>query len=1183
MMKKVFSKTLIASALGACLSMPNMMLADDTEIYMNAGLAAGDTDIAQPKVMLILDYRANLGSSFCSSLNDTCRDNLNDGLESGDPLLSNFLLQSDGVTPIPDGTALSELDILRTILRWLFSQLEGFDVGLMINHDADNRCEGFGREDCSNGAYILNGFTDVTSSTLLDKLANVRTPAGGSGAHTFQAKEAYFELYRYLSGGGVYNGHNGYNDYASSTGTLNLDHPDNLDGDGNKTDGVAWDTSIESGGTTYIAPYDDAQNNACSPTYAITLFEGVTNQDADSDDAIETDMADVSGYFTGKTNATALADVVSWMTNEDVNTDVDDDQNVTFYFFSDGPTSNDVTKAVSAAGTPLIDWDSPAQVAKALRDVFRNIAVRSSTLVASSVPVNVFNRSDIQGDVYMAIFEVDEDAGPSWPGNIKKFRIAEITETIINDDGSTTTETGLAVVDVNGNRAISTEDGRVAVGALSYWTDPDLLRDPNPDRADEEPDATKDGRSVTRGGAGHKITGVRDGVDPGDSNSDTGARQIFLEPATIDPFVSGGTALDNLRADYDLGSAADLELLAPLKALMDLPEEDNGDDAALDNLLWLRGYDVEDAGNDYRDWVLADVLHSRPLAINYGSRNTMPGADTSREYNKEVNPDIRIFMGTNDGFMHQFKNTQQGTDAPETTPYVAETGAGDQMGVESWAFMPRELLDNVYTLRRELSEPDVHPYGVDGQATAFVIDNNGDGNIDHRSNEQGACDDTQVLESGFGVRGEHCDKAYIYFGLRRGGKSYYALDVSNPDDPPTILWKIDNTMTGFEELGMTFSTPRTGWVQYTEDGNATPVVMFGGGFYGGWQDTNDDGEIDSRVGKDDLDYVATEESPDPEGAAIYIVHARTGELIWKVTHGDATQSISDTEYNHASMHDSIPSELSPMDSDGNGIFDRIYVGDTAGVVWRIDLPERGASDEEGDHRRNWFATQFASLGSDLRFFHRPDIVQATDSGLDWDIVVMGSGDRAHPKSDTTTNNHFFMLKDSALTSGDADVLDRASFSFSNLENITSTCILGSEEGCNTDNLRDNGWVLNLQAGSAEKNLGSPVVVEGKILFTSYVPGGVSSSDSCGVNIGESLLYVVSLANGSAVFNLSVGNFEGVPDSAEDRYKADVEGIGSDPVAVGPMHVLTPGGDFVEASGVPRWDIYWREMGVDKLN
>ena len=49
-------------------------------------------------------------------------------------------------------------DVLRGAMRKVFDPLEGVQVGLMVNHDHNNNCEGFGRTGCSNGGYIAMGF-----------------------------------------------------------------------------------------------------------------------------------------------------------------------------------------------------------------------------------------------------------------------------------------------------------------------------------------------------------------------------------------------------------------------------------------------------------------------------------------------------------------------------------------------------------------------------------------------------------------------------------------------------------------------------------------------------------------------------------------------------------------------------------------------------------------------------------------------------------------------------------------------------------------------------------------------------------------------------------------------------------------------------------------------------------------
>ena len=57
-------------------------------------------------------------------------------------------------------------------------------------------------------------------------------------------------------------------------------------------------------------------------------------------------------------------------------------------------------------------------------EIFKQILSVSTTFVAASVPVNVFNRAEITDNVYIALFQVDEQARPYWVGNVKKLKIA---------------------------------------------------------------------------------------------------------------------------------------------------------------------------------------------------------------------------------------------------------------------------------------------------------------------------------------------------------------------------------------------------------------------------------------------------------------------------------------------------------------------------------------------------------------------------------------------------------------------------------------------------------------------------------------------------------------------------------------------------------------------------------------
>ena len=143
-----------------------------------------------------------------------------------------------------------------------------------------------------------------------------------------------------------------------------------------------------------------------------------------------------------------------------------------------------------------------------------------------------------------------------------------------------------------------------------------------------------------------------------------------------------------------------------------------------------------------------------------------------------------------------------------------------------------------------------------------------------------------------------------------------------------------------------------------------------------------------------------------------MVDAETGSLIWKAR--GAIGGSSSKVYEHAQLVDSIPSTLTVADTNGNGLTDRIVVGDTGGNIWRADLA--------GDDVAKWKLTLLASVGrhgvsspgiaTDRRFFHRPDLVPAKDSYGLFDGVLIGTGDRADPlDSGGVTADCFYRIKD----------------------------------------------------------------------------------------------------------------------------------------------------------------------------
>lgn len=481
------------------------------------------------------------------------------------------------------------------------------------------------------------------------------------------------------------------------------------------------------------------------------------------------------------------------------------------------------------------------------------------------------------------------------------------------------------------------------------------------------------------------------------------------------------------------------------------------DSTEADTLInWTRGVDVDDEDFDTttttRRFILGDPLHSRPLVINYGPPSG----------NLNDSPDLRVIMGTNAGFLHMFKDSGVSID-------------------ESWAIIPYEFMGNQQDLRKNV-ESSSHIYGVDSSPVALIKDANNNG----------------VIKSSEG------DFAWLFMGLRGGGKSYYAFNISNPD-VPALKWSINSQTTGFSQLGQTWSVPEVAFVPGITD----PVLIFAGGY-----DLNK-----SSIGLG---------VSDGSGAGIYMVNANTGALIFSVT--PASGSIINLSM--PEMADSMPGTVATLDSDGDGKTDRIYAGDTGGNIWRVDLPSANKAD--------WSAFKFASLGSDSvqgadrRFFTQPVIVRTLNkevtrtivNGKDqytykerpFDAVLIGSGDRNRPSSESTVQNAYFMLRDYNVVAKNYKTNTPTALVVSDLYDVTNDPFVGKDTDSEILNMRaaitsKKGWVYWLNE-SGEKSMGAGVVLQGKLYFTSFLPQ-VQSFQECTIqSIGAMRQYMIDMHYGT---------------------------------------------------------------------
>ncbi len=1064
---------------------------DDIDIYVNASAAGG-----QPYVMMMLDWRPSLFNVLCSyGTPDTDPDpEVSNGTGCGATMSAethgNLTTRASGDSVV---TYEGFVAVMETVLN--NPLYDPIYMGLMISNNDTNT-----NPYKEGGGTILEGYkllgsvnspsTDTGREEIIATLKSVPTNPSNSTTHKLQPSETFYEWFRYINGGVVINGTDVEYNFGSTGSTPT----------------PTYDSNIISG-TDYISPFIDP--DACTKLFSIVLAMNAANQDDSLDTEIGEDMS--SGA------AKKFKDMFEYM--HDPNTDLLSGVNEVqplqeSWVISDGGSVGATRDWAAAGGNPLFDLTDPKELEEQLGGALDSVLSVSSTFVAASVPVNVFNRAQTLDNLYIALFEAQSTL--RWPGNLKKLKLNDSDADGVFD----------SIVDANGNPGFETTGddlGRISFDALTFWTDETELP-----IVEGLPDGV-DGRTVDRGGAGQKINGfIESGANViGETNATTNARQVYVEPASITN--GSANAFDDFDGDATTAAALADELLSLGGAT---PTAQNLLDAE-ELIEWGRGLDIDDLDGDTntsdpRPWIMADAIHSRPLAINYG---------TTGSYSL-TNPNIRIFMGTNDGLFHIFENTSSG---------------GSESGGEIFAFYPREVLGNITLHRDDVVASSQMRYGIDGPAVALVVDNDGDGNI----------------ETG------DSDEVYVYFGMRRGGSSYYALDVTNPSATPTLKWKITQTSGGdFDELGLTFSRPIVGKVKFGS--TSTDVLIFTGGYNGGW-----DSSYTSRVGKDAGD------ADDSVGNAVYIVNARTGALIWKAYWDGTSATGSDTNgsaatgfsYQHADMVDSIPSTVTPLENLSGNIH-RLYVGDTGGAVWRVDLPE---VDSATDVETKWFITKFAELGTDgattdRRFFHEPDIVETFDTTGNYDGILLNTGDRADP-TETSVTNYLFYLKDRLIISGASAVKSRTPMVLTDIPDQT-LCVTGLELSCSISLV--NGWKIELE-GTGEKALSSPLTDGGRVFFTTFEP--FVGTSNCGVKEGDGFVYLVNLSDGTSVLN--------------DKRKYDIgPGIPPGAITLGDAIYLPGGGaDFgdIDGDGIDDgrsklppslgknlWLMYWREPGIDEL-
>jgi type IV pilus assembly protein PilY1 len=601
---------------------------------------------------------------------------------------------------------------------------------------------------------------------------------------------------------------------------------------------------------------------------------------------------------------------------------------------------------------------------------------------------------------------------------------------------------------------------------------------------------------------------------------------------------SSGTSLafaDNPGYQIDINTWDDTDMSDVRTLVCPTPSTATGSDCEK-RMLWLLGKAITPEASDTSTTTRWDV---NDVLHSSPQVITYGGVDTNSDGVIDTFYD-RLVVGTNDGGV-RFIN--------------ADTGK------QEWEFIPeakmaqqRQLYDN--------PEGD-HLYGLDVTPTLDVNDVNGDGYIDPSAG----------------------DYVHVIVAMRRGGNYIYALDVTPGSQltnnstaiTPSFLWRINSSTTGYSRMADTWSQPRLATIQTTTGFNK--IMIFGGGY---------DSNLDNGFG------TAATGGNDNLGNAIYFADPADGSKIMSIS---GTGSGADIEV--PEMHDSIPSKVSTLDSDGDGLVDRIYVGDTAGQVWRVDLHgdvKLSGSGVQGSTVVGRLANISTAGGSppvnERRIFEPPSVVQVKDTiysdaaNGEYDYVIFGTGNRAHPLNQDVSDR-LYAVRDKfidAMPDTDGDNLadsgyPQAGGPITNADLVdVSTTVLDTSAATRGAM----GWYYDFDATGTdgEKVLSAPTVIAGTVLFTTYVPDLSNATDLCSAHIGGGYAYNLNILTTKAAIDWDE---DGTLEDVADRQKQLGGGIPSDVVpvftkegVVGIVGVEGGASQLGALTGLPRYRTYWYE-------
>ena len=494
------------------------------------------------------------------------------------------------------------------------------------------------------------------------------------------------------------------------------------------------------------------------------------------------------------------------------------------------------------------------------------------------------------------------------------------------------------------------------------------------------------------------------------------------------------------------------------------------------------------------------VMHSTPLLLTQSGKITVGSGGVLDTTDRN---DYLLF-GSTQGLLHVVNAGKNATDP--------------NRGKEVFAFAPNEMMQNQKAAF--LSETSSTGgknnlfYGVDAPWTAYtqyVTKTDGTLTVNDSGRTVKQTDDGDEIA----LKGLQ----WVYGGLRMGGRSYYALDLSNLDTP-SLKFHIDpenqkiyksgstvSSVTALSYMGQSWSKPTIAYVKF---GGVKKLVMFVGGGY--------------DAGYESADY--NQNTTTGSGAGVYMFDANTGDLLWWTSANakalGGAEAYTDASASTINMKYSVVSQINAIDRDNDGLVDHLYFGDLGGQAFRVDLNNAATQKSNFSKRVVRLFTQNLSSGASPRFYEMPSVsIHQADNGY-IAAVAFSSGNRSSPLVGATGTNQagstvsamdgVFVVYDKDVAKKDLYVsptLDTQNVSLAALNTTTGVPIA-----------ENNGWKYSYSnTAGAYKGMNELYALDGMLYVNVFHRDGAGIGGNCGAGVkGDSYVYQFCLPTGKCPFN-----------------------------------------------------------------